>query len=181
MSRVGRMPIPVPKGVEVRIDGPRIVVKGPKGELSRDLLPEMTVEQQDGQIVVSRPSDQARHRAMHGLTRTLVANMVAGVSEGFSKTLEMQGVGYRAQMQGKELVLAVGFSHPVQIPPPPNIEFAVDGTSRIIVKGINKEQVGQVAADIRKVRPPEPYKGKGIRYAGEYVRRKAGKAGKAIH
>ncbi len=181
MSRVGKMPIAVPKGVEVRIDGPHVVVKGPKGELSRDLVPEITVEQHDGQIVVSRPSDQARHRAMHGLTRTLVANMVAGVSEGFSKTLEMQGVGYRAQMQGKELVLAVGFSHPVQIPPPPNIEFEVEGTSKIIVRGISKEQVGQVAADIRKVRPPEPYKGKGIRYAGEYVRRKAGKAGKAIH
>jgi len=181
MSRVGKVPIAVPKGVEVRIDGPHVVVKGPKGELSRDLVPEITVEQQDGQIIVRRPSDQARHRAMHGLTRTLVANMVAGVSEGFSKTLEMQGVGYRAQMQGKELVLAVGFSHPVQIPPPPNIEFEVEGTSKIIVKGISKEQVGQVAADIRKVRPPEPYKGKGIRYAGEYVRRKAGKAGKAIH
>lgn len=181
MSRVGKMPIAVPKGVEVRIDGPRVVVKGPRGELSRDLVPEITVKQEDGQIVVSRPSDQPRHRAMHGLTRTLVANMVAGVSEGFSKTLEMQGVGYRAQMQGKELVLAIGFSHPVQIPPPPNIEFEVEGTSKIIVRGISKEQVGQVAADIRKVRPPEPYKGKGIRYAGEYVRRKAGKAGKAIH
>ncbi len=181
MSRVGKVPIALPKGVEVRIDGPRVVVKGPRGELSRDLVPEITVKQEDGQIVVSRPSDQARHRAMHGLTRTLVANMVAGVSEGFSKTLEMQGVGYRAQMQGKELVLAIGFSHPVQIPPPPNIEFEVEGTTKIIVKGISKEQVGQVAADIRKVRPPEPYKGKGIRYAGEYVRRKAGKAGKAIH
>ncbi len=181
MSRVGKMPITVPKGVEVRIDGARVVVKGPRGELSRDLVPEIQVKQEDGQIIVSRPSDQPRHRALHGLTRTLVANMVAGVSEGFSKALEMQGVGYRAQMQGNDLVLAVGFSHPVHIPPPPNIEFVVDGTSKIIVKGINKEQVGQVAADIRKVRPPEPYKGKGIRYAGEYVRRKAGKAGKAVH
>lgn len=175
------MPIAVPKGVEVRVDGAIVTVKGPKGELSRELNAEMTVQQQDSEIVVSRPSDQTRHRAMHGLTRTLVANMVTGVSEGFSKTLEMQGVGYRAQMQGKDLVLAVGFSHPVQVPPPDGIEFEVDGTTKIMVKGINKEQVGQVAADVRKVRPPEPYKGKGIRYLGEYVRRKAGKAGKATH
>src|SRR3990172_2725634 len=164
MSRVGKMPIVLPKG-----------------ELSRDIDPQMTVEQADGQLVVSRPSDQQRHRAMHGLTRSLVDNMVKGVSEGFSKTLEMQGVGYRAQMQGQDLVLAIGFSHPVQIPPPPTIEFEVEGTTRIIVKGINREQVDQVAADVRKIRPPEPYKGKGIRYLGEYVRRKAGKAGKATH
>jgi large subunit ribosomal protein L6 len=181
MSRIGKKPVPVPKGVTVDIQGNRITVKGPKGELSRELNPEMRIEQRDGEIVVSRPSDQPRHRAMHGLTRTLVDNMVRGVSEGFSKTLEMQGVGYRAQMQGKDLVLAIGFSHPVQISPPPNIQFEVEGTSRIIVKGIDKEQVGQVAADVRKIRPPEPYKGKGIRYAGEYVRRKAGKAGKATH
>ena len=175
------MPIVLPKGVEVRLDGTRVTVKGPKGELSRDIDPQMTVEQADGQLVVSRPSDQQRHRAMHGLTRSLVDNMVKGVSEGFSKTLEMQGVGYRAQMQGQDLVLAIGFSHPVQVPPPPTIEFEVEGTTRIIVKGINREQVGQVAADVRKIRPPEPYKGKGIRYLGEYVRRKAGKAGKATH
>jgi len=173
------MPIPVPKGVEVRIDGVRVVVKGPKGELSREVVADMRIEQTDGELLVTRPSDEARHRAMHGLTRTLVDNMVKGVSEGFSKTLEMQGVGYRAQMQGSDLVLAVGFSHPVQIAPPEGIEFEVDGTTKIIVKGINKEQVGQMAADVRKVRPPEPYKGKGIRYLGEYVRRKAGKAGKA--
>ncbi len=179
MSRVGKQPIPVPKDVEVRIDGSGISVKGPKGELSHQVGGEMRVAQRDGDIVVTRPSDQPRHRAMHGLTRTLIANMVTGVSEGFSKTLEMQGVGYRAQMQGKDLVLAIGFSHPVHISPPENIEFEVDGTSKIIIKGINKQQVGQVAADVRKVRPPEPYKGKGIRYAGEYVRRKAGKAGKA--
>lgn len=179
MSRIGNNPIPIPKGVEVRIDGTKVTVKGPRGELSRDLLPEIKVEQADGQIVVIRPTDQPRHRAMHGLTRTLVYNMVHGVSEGFTKTLEMQGVGYRAQMQGKDLQLSIGFSHPVNVPPPPGIEFEVDGTSRIIVKGINKEQVGQVAADVRKIRPPEPYKGKGIRYLGEYVRRKAGKAGKA--
>jgi large subunit ribosomal protein L6 len=173
------MPIVVPKGVEVRVEGTLVSVKGPKGELSREVNAEMRLEQEDGQITVSRPSDQPRHRAMHGLTRALVNNMVQGVSEGFSKTLEMQGVGYRAQMQGNELVLAVGYSHPVNVSPPPGIEFEVEGTSRIIVKGINREQVGQVAADVRKIRPPEPYKGKGIRYLGEYVRRKAGKAGKA--
>lgn len=173
------MPIPVPQGVTVQIDGSRVTVKGPKGELSRELDPDMRIEQRDGQLIVSRPSDQPRHRAMHGLTRTLLDNMVRGVSEGFSKTLEMQGVGYRAQMQGKDLVLAIGFSHPVQVSPPPNIQFEVEGTSRIVVRGIDKEQVGQVAADVRKIRPPEPYKGKGIRYVGEYVRRKAGKAGKA--
>ena len=181
MSRIGKMPIPLPKDVQVHIEGTQVTVKGPKGELSRSIRPEISVEQADGQLVFSRPSDQPRHRAMHGLTRTLVDNMVKGVSEGFSKTLEMQGVGYRAQMQGTDLVLAIGFSHPVQIPPPPCIEFEVDGTTRIVIKGISKEQVGQTAADVRKVRPPEPYKGKGIRYLGEYVRRKAGKAGKATH
>jgi large subunit ribosomal protein L6 len=175
------MPIIVPKGVDVKVDGASVTVKGPKGELSREINSEMTLEQTDGQITVSRPSDQARHRAQHGLTRALVNNMVVGVSEGFAKTLEMQGVGYRAQMQGRDLVLAIGFSHPVNVPPPAGIEFEVEGTSRIIVRGINREQVGQVAADVRKIRPPEPYKGKGIRYLGEYVRRKAGKAGKATH
>lgn len=181
MSRVGKSPITLPKGVELRQDGANVIVKGPKGELMRDVSPDITVQQQDGQVVLTRPTDQPRHRAMHGLTRALIANMVTGVSEGFSKTLEMQGVGYRAQMQGKDLVLAIGFSHPVTVPPPQNIEFEVEGTSKITVKGINKEQVGQVAADVRKIRPPEPYKGKGIRYTGEYVRRKAGKAGKATH
>jgi large subunit ribosomal protein L6 len=181
MSRVGKLPIPLPKGVEVRVAGRLVTVKGPKGELSREVDADMGVEQTEGQVVITRPTDQQRHRAVHGLTRALVANMVSGVSEGFSKTLEMQGVGYRAQMQGADLVLAIGFSHPVNIKPPQNIEFEVDGTSKIIVRGINKEQVGQVAADVRKIRPPEPYKGKGIRYAGEYVRRKAGKAGKAAH
>ncbi len=181
MSRVGKMPISLPQGVEVKIQGPQITVKGPKGELTRQISPDMRVEQRDGRLVVSRPSDQPRDRAIHGLTRTLLNNMVRGVSEGFSKTLEMQGVGYRAQMQGKHLVLAVGFSHPIQVPPPPGIEFELEGTAKIIVKGINKELVGQAAADVRKIRPPEPYKGKGIRYAGEYVRRKAGKAGKAAH
>ncbi len=179
MSRVGKMPIPIPGGVEVRVEGTAVSVKGPKGQLSRAVDRDLRVEVQDGHLLVSRPTDQPRHRAVHGLTRTLLANMVTGVSEGFSKTLEMQGVGYRAQMQGSDLVLAVGFSHPVQISPPPGIDFAVEGTSRILIKGIDKELVGQVAADVRKVRPPEPYKGKGIRYMGEYVRRKAGKAGKA--
>lgn len=179
MSRVGKMPIAVPKGVDVRIDGTTVTVKGPRGELARDIRPEIKIEQADGQLLVTRPTDQPRHRAMHGLTRTLVDNMVRGVTEGFAKTLEMQGVGYRAQMQGKDLHLAIGFSHPVNIPPPAGIEFEVEGTTRIIVKGSSKEQVGQVAADVRKIRPPEPYKGKGIRYLGEYVRRKAGKAGKA--
>jgi len=181
MSRVGKMPIPLPQGVEVRIDGARVTVKGAKGELSRELNSEMRVEQKDGQLIVTRPSEQPRHRAIHGLTRTLVANMVTGVSAGFSKTLELQGVGYRAQMQGQNLVLAIGYSHPVNVPPPPGIEFEVEGTSKITVKGINREHVGQAAADVRKIRPPEPYKGKGIRYTGEYVRRKAGKAGKAVH
>ena len=173
------MPITMPSGVDVRIEGTRVTVRGPKGELSRDVVPEVRLELKDGQLLVSRDSDQPRHRAMHGLTRSLLANMVTGVTEGFAKTLEMQGVGYRAQMQGRDLVLAVGYSHPVQVPPPPGIEFDVDGTSRITVKGIDRQLVGQVAADVRKVRPPEPYKGKGIRYLGEYVRRKAGKAGKA--
>jgi large subunit ribosomal protein L6 len=175
------MPIPVPSGVEVRVEGARVTVKGPKGELSREVDPEMRIEQTNGEVIVSRPTEQVRHRSMHGLTRSLVANMVTGVSEGFTKTLELQGVGYRAQMQGNQLVLAIGYSHPVNVPPPEGIEFEVEGTSKIIVKGINREHVGQVAADVRKIRPPEPYKGKGIRYTGEYVRRKAGKAGKATH
>jgi large subunit ribosomal protein L6 len=179
MSRVGKLPIPLPKGVDVRAQGSHVTVKGPKGQLERDISSEMTLEQTEGIITIGRPTDQPRHRAIHGLTRSLVANMVAGVSEGFSKTLEMQGVGYRASMQGKDLVLAIGFSHPVTVNPPANIEFEVEGTTRIVIRGINKEQVGQVAADVRKIRPPEPYKGKGIRYVGEYVRRKAGKAGKA--
>jgi len=181
MSRIGKQPITLPTGVEVRIDGADVTVKGPKGELSQRIDPDLVIEQLDGQLVLTRPTEQSRHRAMHGLYRTLVANMVTGVSEGFSKTLEMQGVGYRAQMQGTNLVLNIGFSHPVEVPPPATIEFEVDGTSKIIVKGVSKQQVGQVAADVRKIRPPEPYKGKGIRYAGEYVRRKAGKAGKATH
>jgi len=181
MSRVGKVPITIPSGIEVKIEGSRVTVKGPKGQLSRDLNPDMKLNLSDGVLTVARPGDHPRHRAAHGLTRTLIQNMVTGVSEGFAKTLELQGVGYRAQMQGANLVLAVGYSKPVEVPPPPGIEFEVEGTSRVIVRGINKEDVGQTAADVRKVRPPEPYKGKGIRYLGEYVRRKAGKAGKAVH
>ena len=181
MSRVGKMPIAIPGGVEVRIEGARVTVKGPKGELTRELNTEMKLSLTDGVVTVERPTDRPRHRAAHGLTRTLIYNMVVGVSEGFGKALELQGVGYRVQMQGSSLVLAVGYSKPVEVAPPPGIEFEVEGTSRVIVKGISKEAVGQAAADVRKVRPPEPYKGKGIRYQGEYVRRKAGKAGKAMH
>jgi len=163
------------------MEGARITVKGPKGELSRDLNPDMKINLSDGVLTVERPSDRPRHRSAHGLTRTLIQNMITGVSEGFTKALELQGVGYRAQIQGRNLVLAVGYSRPVEVAPPPGIEFEVEGTSRVTVKGISKEDVGQAAADVRKVRPPEPYKGKGIRYVGEYVRRKAGKAGRAIH
>jgi large subunit ribosomal protein L6 len=181
VSRIGKMPIDVPKGVEVHIEGSRVTVKGPKGELRRELVPDMKIEISDGVVTVKRPSDQPRHRSAHGLTRTLIQNMVTGVSEGFAKTLELQGVGYRAQMQGPTLVLAVGYSKPVEMTPPAGIEFEVEGTTRVTVKGISKEDVGQAAADVRSVRPPEPYKGKGIRYLGEYVRRKAGKAGRAIH
>jgi large subunit ribosomal protein L6 len=180
MSRVGKNPITLPVGVDVQIQGANVTVKGPKGELSRSVDAEMKLDLSDGVLTVARPSDNQRHRAAHGLTRSLIYNMVVGVSEGFEKTLELQGVGYRAQMQGNVLVLAVGYSKPVEVPPPPGIEFEVEGTSRVIVRGINKEDVGQAAADVRKVRPPEPYKGKGIRYVGEYVRRKAGKAGKAM-
>lgn len=169
----------MPSGVQVSVDGSLVTVKGPKGELSQQVDPDITLSQENGQVVLARPSDQPRHRSMHGLYRTLVSNMVVGVSDGFSKTLEMHGVGYRAAMQGKNLVLNIGFSHPVEIQPPSTIDFEVEGTSKIVVRGASKEQVGQVAADIRKIRPPEPYKGKGIRYEGEYVRRKAGKAGKA--
>jgi large subunit ribosomal protein L6 len=178
MSRVGKLPIPVASGVTVTIDGPRIAVKGPKGQLEREFNPDIRVVQDDGQLVVTRPSDQKDHRAMHGLTRALLSNMVTGVSTGFTKTLEIQGVGYRVQKQGTNIVLAVGYSHPVEITPPAGVDFTVEGNNRIHVQGIDKELVGQVAANVRNVRPPEPYKGKGIRYQGENVRRKAGKAGK---
>ncbi|HJP40794.1 MAG TPA: 50S ribosomal protein L6 [Dehalococcoidia bacterium] len=178
MSRVGQKPIPVPSSVEVNIDqGNQITVKGPKGELSRKFPGEMSFDRGDGEIVVVRSSDEGRVRALHGLSRSLLSNMVVGVTDGFTKTLEVQGVGYRAQMQGTSLQLALGFSHPVVVSPPDGISFSVEGP-RIMVEGIDREQVGQVAANIRKIRPPEPYKGKGIRYLGEHVRRKAGKAGR---
>jgi large subunit ribosomal protein L6 len=179
MSRVGQKPIPVPQGVQVSIEGTQVTVKGPKGQLSRPIHPEMAVVIKDGQLVVTRPSDAGPHRALHGLTRTLLANMVEGVARGFQKNLDIVGVGYRAQKAGEKLVLQVGYSHRVEIEPPPGITLSVEGTNRIMVSGISKEMVGEIAARIRQVKPPEPYKGVGIRYAGEYVRRKAGKAGKA--
>lgn len=178
MSRVGKQPIPIAAGVNVTIgEANAITVKGPKGELLRTFPEAMRFTAEEGQIVVSRPSDASGHRALHGLSRSLLNNMVVGVTDGFTKTLELQGVGYRAQLQGESLQLALGFSHPVNVAPPAGITFGVEGP-RINISGIDKEQVGQVAADIRKIRPPEPYKGKGIRYLGERVRRKAGKAGK---
>jgi large subunit ribosomal protein L6 len=178
MSRIGRMPITIPAGVEVTLDGQHVLVKGPLGTLERDVHPEMTLVQEDGVLRVERPSDAPRHRALHGLTRSLVANMVTGVTSGFTKVLEISGVGYRAQLQGETLVLALGFSHPVEVAPPPGISFVVETPTRLTVSGPDRELVGQVAAAIRARRKPEPYKGKGIRYAGEQIRRKAGKAGK---
>jgi large subunit ribosomal protein L6 len=178
MSRIGRLPIPIPDGVEVALEGQHVRVTGPLGTLERDLHPEMTIVQEDGMLRIERPSDEPRHRALHGLTRSLVANMVTGVTSGFTKVLEISGVGYRAQLQGDMLVLALGFSHPVEITPPDGISFNVETPTRLAVTGADRELVGQVAAAIRARRKPEPYKGKGIRYAGEQIRRKAGKAGK---
>ena len=175
MSRIGRQPIPVPSGVELTIEPDLVRVKGPKGELSERVSRDMQIEQGDGQIVVTRPSDRRDHRALHGLTRSLVANMVQGVTDGFEKKLEIQGVGYRAALKGKDIELSVGYSHPVLIEAPAGIEFEVPMPTRITVRGSSKQAVGEVAARIRKVRPPEPYKGKGIRYEGEYVQRKVGK------
>jgi large subunit ribosomal protein L6 len=177
MSRIGKQPIPLSAAVKVELDGSHVKVTGPRGFLDRTVSSEIRLHLEDGRLVVTRPSDEARHRAMHGLTRALLANMVTGVEAGFRKTLELVGVGYRAQPQGTRLVLALGFSHPVEIDPPDGISFVVEGP-RVHVDGIDKEQVGQVAANIRKLRPPEPYLGKGIRYQGERVRRKAGKSGK---
>jgi large subunit ribosomal protein L6 len=178
MSRIGRMPIPLPSGVEVTQEGRNVRVKGPLGTLEREIHPEMTLEREDGVLRIVRPTDEPRHRALHGLTRTLVNNMVTGVASGFTKNLEISGVGYRAQLQGQKLVLALGYSHPVEIEPPAGIEFRVETPTRLAVFGADKELVGQVAARIRSQRKPEPYKGKGIRYAGEQILRKAGKAGK---
>lgn len=181
VSRIGRMPIVVPDGVQVEIKKANVTVKGPKGELVRNFRPEMKINQSEGVITIDRPSDAPQMRALHGLTRALLNNMVLGVSEGFEKTLQVEGVGYRPELDGKTLILNVGFSHPVRVEPEQGIEFEVDTRARTIkVKGIDKEVVGRVTADIRKIRPPEPYKGKGIRYGGEYVRRKAGKAGKVM-
>ncbi len=178
MSRIGLRPITVPANVEVTVDGSLVRVKGPKGTLERSLHPDMIIERQDGQILVRRPSDARQHRALHGLTRTLVDNMVVGVTTGFRKDLEISGVGYRAQMVGQSLLLQLGYSHPIRVTPPEGVTFAVEGNNRVAVMGIDKELVGQEAARIRSVRAVEPYKGKGVRYAGERVRRKAGKAGK---
>jgi large subunit ribosomal protein L6 len=175
MSRIGRKPVSLPDAVTVEIAPGSIAVKGPKGELSQTLSHEMSVEQSDGVVTVARPTDRGEHRALHGLTRSLIANMVEGVTEGFEKRLEIQGVGYRAALKGKSLELALGFSHPVLIAAPEGIEFEVPQPTEVIVRGIDKQLVGQVAADIRKRRPPEPYKGKGIRYKGEQVLRKVGK------
>ena len=175
MSRIGRKPIEVPSGVTVTIAPGRVEVSGPLGTLSQVVPQRMKIEQEGGQVVVTRPTDRGDDRALHGLTRTLVANMVEGVEKGFSKQLEIQGVGYRATLKGKDLELAVGFSHPVLIKPRDGIDFEVPVPTQVIVKGIDKQMVGQTAAEIRAVRPPEPYKGKGIRYVGEYVRRKVGK------
>jgi len=172
------MPIPLPDGVEIVHEGTTLRVKGPLGTLERTLHPEMQLEREDGTLLVVRPTDEPRHRALHGLTRTLVANMVTGVTTGFTKNLEISGVGYRAQLQGTKLVLALGYSHPVEVDPPAGIEFRVETPTKLGVFGADKELVGQIAAHIRAQRKPEPYKGKGIRYAGEQILRKAGKAGK---
>ena len=179
MSRVGRMPLAIPEGVEVQIEGQRVRVKGPKGELEQEFRPELTIKEDNGVLLVTRSSDEPSIRALHGLTRSLLNNMILGTTQGFEKTLEVQGVGYRAELKGKSLMLYVGFSHPVEVQPPEGIHFSVEGKGDIIkITGFDRQLVGQVAADVRKNRPPEPYKGKGIRYVGEHVRRKAGKAGR---
>jgi large subunit ribosomal protein L6 len=175
MSRIGRKPIEIPAGVSVSLDPGRVMVNGPLGELTQQVPQRMKVEQDNGEIVVTRPTERGDDRALHGLTRTLVANMIEGVTKGFEKKLEIQGVGYRAALRGQSLELQVGFSHPVVIDPPQGITFEVPSQTEVVVKGIDKQQVGQTAAEVRAVRPPEPYKGKGIRYEGEYVRRKVGK------
>jgi large subunit ribosomal protein L6 len=175
VSRIGRQPIPLPAGVTVSIEPERVTVNGPRGELSERIPRDIEVRQADGELRVSRPTDRGEHRALHGLTRTLIANMVHGVTEGFEKRLEIQGVGYRAQLRGRDLELALGYSHPVHIKAPDGIEFEVPQPTRIVVRGASKQQVGEVAANIRKQRKPEPYKGKGIRYEGEHVARKVGK------
>ena len=178
MSRIGRFPITVPSGVDVTIDGRRLTVKGPRGSLSRELHPDISVSREDDRLVVTRPTEQKTHKQLHGLTRTLVNNMVVGVTDGYRKGLEITGVGYRATKVGEKLQLNLGYSHQIEIDPPSGITFELENPTRLAVIGIDKELVGQIAAQVRSTRKPEPYKGKGVRYAGEYVRRKAGKAGK---
>jgi large subunit ribosomal protein L6 len=178
MSRIGNKPIPLPKGVTIEIDGTKVRVKGPKGQLEQTMRPEINIQTQDGQIVVTRPSENKLHRSLHGLTRTLVSNMVTGVTDGFTRTLEIAGVGYRVAKDGNSLVFSLGFSHPVRVDPPAGITFNVETPTRLTVSGIDKQVVGEQAAQIRKLKPPEPYKGKGITYQGERIRRKAGKTGK---
>jgi large subunit ribosomal protein L6 len=178
MSRIGRLPIPLPAGVDVAIEGNHVSVKGPRGELSRDIAPEIRVVREDGVLRVERPNDDKRSRELHGLSRTLVANMVTGVTTGYRKGLEITGVGYRAQLVGRKLQLSLGYSHPIEIDPPEGIAFEVENPTRLAVTGIDRELVGHIAARVRAQRKPEPYKGKGVRYTGEVIRRKAGKAGK---
>lgn len=179
MSRIGLKPINIPSGVEIKIDSKNLVeVKGPKGQLSQQISPDMIIEIEDGVLTINRPSENKRHKSLHGLSRTLIENMIIGVTEGYSKTLEIEGTGYRAAKQGNKLVLSLGFSHPVELEDPAGLEVEVPAQNRIIVKGIDKQLVGNYAANIREFRKPEPYKGKGIRYAGERIRRKAGKTGK---
>lgn len=179
MSRIGRKPVPLPTGVTAQIDGQRITVKGPRGEISRTIHAELAMALEDGAVVVRRPSDESRHKALHGLTRTLIANMVDGVTKGFAKALEIQGVGYKAEPKPFGVQLVLGFSHPVPYHAPQGIKISVDNNVLVKVEGVDKELVGQVAAEIRAIRPPEPYKGKGVRYVGEQVRRKAGKTAQA--
>jgi large subunit ribosomal protein L6 len=178
MSRIGKLPIPVPSGVEITLTGQDVTVKGPKGTLSHTVAEPIRVEQEEGQLLVRRPDDERESRALHGLTRSLVANMVTGVTDGFIKTLEIRGVGYRVQARGNDLEFALGYSHPVPVAAPAGITFEVQTPTRFVVRGIDKQAVGEIAAKIRKLRRPDPYKGKGVRYAGENVRRKVGKAGK---
>jgi large subunit ribosomal protein L6 len=179
MSRIGKKPVPIPSNVNITVDGTTVKVKGPKGEMTRTFEPNMKIRIEDGNVLIERPSDEKNDRALHGLTRALIANMVQGVTEGFKKTLEIVGVGYRAEKKGKNLVVSVGYSHPVNYPEPEGITLSAPAPTTIVVEGIDKQKVGQVAAELREFRPPEPYKGKGIRYVGEQVRRKAGKtAGK---
>jgi len=175
LSRIGRMPIPVPKGMEVEIEGQSVTVKGPRGELTREFHPDMIIEMEEGTLLVKRPSDSGLHRSLHGLTRSLLANMVEGVTNGFEKNLEIHGVGYRAVAKDKDVELVLGFSHPVLVKAPEGVEFEVVTPTKLRVKGMDKQKVGQMAAKIRALRKPDPYKGKGVRYAGEYIRRKAGK------